>query len=162
MSQLIVAGAAYMDSVYVLSDNQTTATPYYNADPSAPPICTGSSNGQGCVFDYNNAAKNAGVVIDNHTGIIDLKKTMSNSLFGLLPLDGTTVTATVNYKLDDNSAMAPQKISVKFMFYNKKSSIPPGLLASLTTKLVNTLENLLLIKSSTSPRPPLIIITRFN
>ena len=33
MSQLIVAGAAYMDSVYVLSESDTTAKPYFNANP---------------------------------------------------------------------------------------------------------------------------------
>ncbi len=36
LSQLIVGGAAYMDSVYVLGDNQTTAAPYFNANPYAP------------------------------------------------------------------------------------------------------------------------------
>ncbi|MDP4252108.1 MAG: hypothetical protein Q8918_18565 [Bacteroidota bacterium] len=164
MSQLIVGGAAYMDSVYVLSQSDTTAAPYFNADPYGPPVCSGSGSqgGPGCQFDYNNAAKNQGVEVDNHTGFIDLQKTMKNSLFGLLPLDGTTVNTTIYYKLNDNSNLAPQKIQLKLMFYNKKSSIPPSLLASITNKLVNTLENLLLIKSSTSPRPPLIIITRYN
>lgn len=164
LSQLIVGGAAYMDSVYVLSESDTTSAPYFNADPYGTPPCSssGSSGGPGCQFDYNNAAKNQGVEVDNHTGFIDLKKTMQNSLFGLLPLDGTTVNTTIYYKLSDNSNFAPQKIQVKLMFYNKKSGIPPNLLSSITNKLVNTLQNLLLIKSSTSPRPPLIIITRFN
>jgi hypothetical protein len=164
LSQLIVAGAAYMDSVYVLSESDTTAAPYFNADPYGPPVCSGSgsSGGPGCVFDYNNYAKNQGVEIDNHTGYIDLKKTMKKSLFGLLPIDGTTVNTTVYYKLNDNSNSAPQKINVKLMFYTKKSSIPPSLLASITNKLLNTLSDLLLGKASTSPRPPLIIITRFN
>jgi hypothetical protein len=164
LSQLIVAGAAYMDSVYVLGDNQTTAAPYYNANPYAPPVCTGSSGGQGCQFDYNNHAKNQGVEIDNHTGVIDLQKTMKNSLFNLLPIDGTTINTTVYYKLDDNSNSAPQQISVKLMFYNRKSDIPPSLLASITNKLVTTLENLLMLDKSgaAAPRPPLIIITRYQ
>jgi hypothetical protein len=162
LSQLIVGGAAYMDSVYVLAESDTSAAPYFNADPYGPPVCTGSSGGQGCQFDYNNHAKNQGLEIDNHTGVIDLKKTMKNSLFGLLPINGTTINTTIYYKLDDNSNMAPQQIGLKLMFYNKKSDIPPSLLQSITDKLVNTLEDLLLIKSSTSPRPPLIIITRYN
>jgi len=165
LSQLIVGGAAYMDSVYVLANNQTTAAPYFNADPYAPPVCTGSSNGQGCQFDYNGYAKNQGVQIDNHTGIIDLQKTMQSSLFGLLPLNGTTINTTIYYKLNDNSNSAPQKIGLKLMFYNKKSDIPPSLLASITNNLLNTLENLLMLNGSggtSSPRPPLIIITRYN
>ena len=164
LSQLIVGGAAYMDSVYVLADNQTTAAPYFNANPYAPPVCTGSSGGSGCQFDYNNYAKNQGVAIDNHTGIIDLQQTMKNSLFGLLPLNGTTINTTVYYKLNDNSNSAPQQIGLKLMFYNKKSDIPPSLLASITNSLLNTLGNLLGLNSagSASPRPPLIIITRYN
>lgn len=162
LSKLIVAGAAYMDSVYVLADNETSAAPYFNADPYGPPVCTGSSGGQGCQFDYNNYAKNQGVVIDNHTGIIDLRRTMNNSLFGLLPIDGTTVNTTIYYKLNDNSNSAAQQIGLKLMFYNKKSDIPPSLLASVVNNLLNTLQNLLLSKGSSSPRPPLIIITRYN
>ena len=151
-----------MDSVYVLAENETSAAPYFNADPYGPPVCTGSSGGQGCQFDYNNYAKNQGVVIDNHTGIIDLRKTMNNSLFGLLPIDGTTVNTTIYYKLNDNSNSAAQQIGLKLMFYNKKSDIPPSLLASVVNNLLNTLQNLLLSKGSSSPRPPLIIITRYN
>ncbi len=162
LSQLIIAGVAYMDSVYVLSQSDTTAAPYFNANPYGPPVCTGSSGGPGCQFDYNNYAKNQGIEIDNHTGFIDLKKTMENSLFGLLPLDGATINTTIYYKLNDNSNSAPQKIGLKLMFYNKKSSIPPSLLTSITNNLLNTLQNVLLGKTSSSPRPPLIIITRNN
>lgn len=162
LSQLIIAGAAYMDSVYVLSQNEIYADPYFNANPDAPSVCSGSSGGPGCQFDYNNAAKNQGVVIDNHTGIIDLQNTMKNSLFGLLPIDGTTVNTTIYYKLDDNSNYAPQKIGLKLMFYNKKSNIPPSILGTITNNLLNTLQDLLLGRSSSSPRPPLIIITRNN
>jgi hypothetical protein len=164
LSPLIVAGASYMDSVYVLSQNDNFADPYYNADPYGPSVCSGngSSGGPGCQFDYNNFAKNQGVVIDNQTGNIDLRNTMKNSLFGLLPIDGTTVNTTIYYKLADNSNYAPQKIGLKLMFYNKKSSIPPSLLGTITNNLLNTLQNLLLGKTSSSPRPPLIIITRNN
>jgi hypothetical protein len=89
---------------------------------------------------------------------------MKNSLFNLLPIDGTTINTTVYYKLDDNSNSAPQQISVKLMFYNRKSDIPPSLLASITNKLVTTLENLLMLDKSgaAAPRPPLIIITRYQ
>jgi hypothetical protein len=164
LSQLIVGGAAYMDSVYVLSESDTTAAPYFDANPYGPPVCSGSGSpgGPGCQFDYNNSAKNQGIVINNQTGIIDLQKTMKNSLFGLLPIDGTTVYTTIYYKLDDNSNYAPEAIQLKLMFYNKKSSIPASVLASLTNNLLNTLKDLLLGTTSSSPRPPLIIITRNN
>ena len=110
MSQLIVAGAAYMDSVYVLAISDTTAKPYFNANPYGPPVCEGNQ-GQGCQFDYNNYAHDQGIEIDQKTGFIDLQKTMKNSLFGLIPINGTTVLTTIYYKLNDNSNYAPQKDS---------------------------------------------------
>ncbi len=161
LSHLIVAGAAYMDSVYVLAVSDTTAKPYFNANPYGPPVCQGSQGGQGCQFDYNNYAHNQGIEIDQNTGFIDLQKTMKNSLFGLLPINGTTVNTTIYYKLNDNSNYAPQKIQLQLMFYNHKSDIPPGLLASITSKLLNTLTDLLISKAP-STRPPIIIITRYN
>jgi hypothetical protein len=160
LAPLIIAGAAYMDSVYVLSQSDTSAQPYFNANPNLPSPCQ-SNQGQGCVFDYNNYAQNQGVVVDQHTGYIDLQKTMKNSLFGLLPINGTTVNTTIYYKLNDNSNYAAQKIQLQLVFYNHKSDIPAGVLGQITNNLINTLSNLLLSKGP-SPRPPLIIIVRNN
>jgi hypothetical protein len=159
LSQLIVAGAAYMDSVYVLAVSDTTAKPYFNANPYGPPVCQGNQ-GEGCQFDYNNYAHNQGIEIDQKTGFIDLQKTMKNSLFGLIPINGTTVMTTIYYKLNDNSNYAPQKIQLQLMFYNHKSDIPSSLLSNVTNKLLNTLNNLLIAKTP-STRPPIIIITRY-
>jgi hypothetical protein len=162
MSQLIVAGAAYMDSVYVLAQSDTTSKPYFNANPNAPSPCQGSSGpGSGCQFDYNNYAHNQGIEIDQKSGFIDLKKSMQNNMFGLVPINGSTVYTTIYYKLNDNSNYAPQAIQLKMMYYNKKSDIPSGLLATVTNNLVNTLNNLLISKGP-STRPPLIIIVREN
>ncbi|HEY4967625.1 MAG TPA: hypothetical protein VII28_14565, partial [Puia sp.] len=95
------------------------------------------------------------------TGFIDLQKSMKKSLFGLLPINGTTVNTTIYYKLNDNSNFAPQKIQLQLMFYNHKSDIPAGLLANVTNKLLNALSDLLISKAP-STRPPIIIITRYN
>jgi hypothetical protein len=161
LAQLIVAGAAYMDSVYVLSLGNDTAKPYFNANPYGPPVCQGSQGGPGCQFDYNNTARNQGIVIDQKTGYIDLQQTMKKSLFNLLPVNGTTENTTIYYKLNDNSNNAPQKIQLQIIYYNHKSDIPPSLLTSVVNNLLNTLTDLLISKSS-SPRPPLIIIVRDN
>jgi len=162
MSELIVGGAAYMDSVYVLSQSDTTSKPYFNANPYAPSPCQGSSGpGSGCQFDYNNYAHDQGIEIDQNTGFIDLKKSMKNNLFGLLPLNGSTVYTTIYYKLNDNSNYAAQKIQLKLMYYDRKSDIPPSLLATVTNNLLNALNDLLISKGP-STRPPLIIIVRNN
>ncbi len=160
MSQLIVAGAAYMDSVYVLSLSDSTAKPYFNANPYGVAPCQGNQ-GQGCQFDYNNYAHNQGIEVDQKTGFIDLKKSMSNSLFGLLPLNGATVNTTIYYKLNDNSNFAPQQIQLKLVYYNHKSDVPTATLLTLTNNLFNTLSDLLISKGP-SARPPLIVIVRSN
>ena len=160
MSQLIVAGAAYMDSVYVLSQSDTTSKPYFNANPYGVAPCQGNQ-GQGCQFDYNNYAHNQGIEVDQKTGFIDLKKSMSNSIFGLLPLNGMTVNTTIYYKLNDNSNFAPQKIQLKLVYYNHKSDVPAATLLTLTNNLFNTLNDLLISKGP-SARPPLIVIVRGN
>jgi len=160
LSQLIVAGAAYMDSVYVLAVSETTAKPYFNANPYGPPVCQGNQ-GEGCQFDYNNFAHNQGIEIDQKTGFIDLQKTMQKSPFGLFPVNGTTVLTTIYYKLNDNSNFAGQQIQLKMMYYNHKSDIPSDLIATVTDNLFNTLNYLLLSKGPKT-RPPLIIIVRQN
>jgi hypothetical protein len=160
LSQLIVSGASYMDSVYVLSQSDTTARPYFNANPYGVAPCQGNQ-GQGCQFDYNNYAHNQGIEIDQKTGFIDLQKTMKQSPFGLLPINGTTVYTTIYYKLNDNSNYAPQNIQLKLVYYNHKSDVPTATLLTLTDKLFNTLNDLLISKGPSS-RPPLIVIVRNN
>jgi hypothetical protein len=160
LSSLIVGGAAYMDSVYVLSESNITAKPYFNANPYGPPVCAGTQ-GQGCKFDYNNFAHDQGIEVDQNTGYIDLQKTMQQSLFGILPINGTTVYTTIYYQLNDASNFASQSIQLEMIFYNHKSDIPAGLLATVTNRLWNTLTDLLISRKSAT-RPPLIIIVRSN
>ncbi len=163
LKSLIIAGAAYMDSVYVLSNNEKLALPYFNANPYLLSVCTG--NGPGCQF----ASSNAKVIVNPTTGIIDLQKTLDGTggilnlggAFGLLPLDGATAPATIYYRLNDNSNNALQHIDVTFMYYTYKSQIGQGLLTNLLTKLTNVLTGNLISKSA-NPRPPVIIITRYN
>lgn len=167
---LVLAGVSYADSIYVLGNDQRYAKPYYNADPNLAPVCSGSGvpGGSQCDFDITGQAASQNVVVDHNNGFIDLKAT-ANKAFGLLPLNGTKVTTTISYQLADNSNMAVQKISVNLIYYNRKSDIPPDLLALVTDKLNKITYNLLLInllgdnssQYKGSPRPPIIIVTRF-
>jgi len=167
LTTLILAGAAYMDSVYVLADGETKALPYFNANPNSVLVCNGSGvSGSGCAFDVTNDASSKRIVVDNNTGVIDLKKTLNGGglfggAFGLLPVNGQTVTTDLYYQLNDGSNMAMQHISVQLMYYSNKSQIGAGLLSTLVLKLDNILTGNL-ITTSGNPRPPLIIITRFN
>jgi hypothetical protein len=158
ISQIIIAGTAYMDSVYTMSQSQTTAAPYFNADPAAPSPCQGSQGGPGCVFDYGNFAARQGIKVDNHTGAIALQETVKKA-FGRNPANGATVNTVIFYRLNDNSNYALQYIQLQLIYYNKRSDIPAPLLATIASRQTNAL-NTLLISKGPSARPPLIVITR--
>lgn len=168
LQSLIIGGADYMDSVYVLADNHTQAFPYFDADPNKTPPCNGSGvSGPGCQFDVNGQAASQRVIVDKNTGMIDLKKTLDNGLlglggaFGLLPADGSVVNTTIYYKLNDASNNALQHIDVQLVYYTRKSQMSSSLLSDVLLKLNNILTGSLISKSA-NPRPPLIIITRYN
>lgn len=171
LQTLILAGISYADSLYVLNNDERYAKPYYNASTTGDPVCVPASgisgSGSNCKFDVTGQAASQQVVVDKHYGSIDLKNT-ANKAFGLLPLNGTKVTTTISYQLDDNSAMALQKITVSLIYYNKKSDVPPDLLALVSDKLNKIVNGVLLINLQGnnnaqyrgSPRPPIIIVTR--
>jgi hypothetical protein len=168
LSTLILGGGAYTDNVYVLGDNQSKAYPYFDANPSITSICTGNGpGGPDCSWDVTGSAASKKIIVDPHTGVIDLAKTLngkgllSPGAFGLLPLNGEAIRATIYYRLKDGSNMALQHMDVQFQYYDSKSQINPGLLGGIVNKLDNVLNNVLIDKTA-NPRPPLIIITRRN
>jgi|SRR3984885_4140575 hypothetical protein len=163
LQTLIIAGASYYDSVYVLANGATTAPPYFNANPYLPSVC---STPNSCTFDVTGSAAAQKVIVSTSTGVIDLQKTLNGTgllggAFGLLPVNGQTLTTTIWYKLNDGSNDAMQNISVQIEYYDSESLIQ----GSLLTGVVNKLDNLLsgnIISTSANPRPPLVIITRRN
>jgi hypothetical protein len=159
LQPLILAGGSYMDSVYVLGNNQYQCAPYFNANPTLISVCRGG--GSGCQFDITGQAKNQKIVINNSTGVMDLQKTLQGGVFGLLPVDGQSVTTTIYYKLSDNSNYALQHIDITFMYYTSRSLIPANILNNIVTKRINILQSVL-VTNSKNPRPPVIILTRFK
>jgi len=163
LSTLVVGGAAYMDSIYVIADGQTAALPYYDANPVLASVCAGG----GCTFDVNGKAASQKVIVNKTTGIIDLEKTLNGSglsgvlggAFGLLPVNGSTVTTTIYYKLNDASNNALQHIDVQLQYYDTRSAIGAGLLGNVLNKLNNLLSGNM-ISNYANPRPPLIMIVR--
>jgi hypothetical protein len=164
LSQLIIGGAAYLDSVYVLDNGSTKAAPYYDANIYLPPVCSG---GSGCTFDVTGSAGNQKVIVDKFTGVIDLQKTLNGTLlglggaFGLIPTNGSSVTTTIYYRLNDPSNNALQHIDVQIAYFGSKSLLNSGLLSGITNALDNVLSGHI-ISASINPRPPLIVIVRHN
>jgi hypothetical protein len=162
LQTLVIGGVSYEDSVYYLAQGQTTAIPYFEANPDLINTC---ATGNGCSFDVTGSAANIGVAVNSATGIIDLQKTLNGALlglggaFGLLPQNGSTVTAPIYYKLNDPSNYALQNIQVQLVYYDKASLINSGLLSTVLLKLDNLLSGHL-IDDGANPRPPLIVIVR--
>jgi len=184
-TNLILGGITYVDSIYVLGNNDTLAIPYYNANPDAPPVCDGSDdtdypgvNGNHggnnkCEFDDDNdddngngladepppgqQANGQGVRVRTLSGIINLKRTLQEGIaFGTNPQNGDSKMVTIYYRLNDNSGKALQKIKVQLVYYNKASDIPATLKNEIATKRHNFLTYRLV---NDKPRPPMLIIT---
>ena len=162
LQTLVIGGASYEDSVYYIAEGQTNAFPYFEANPNLINTC---ATGNGCSFDVTGSAANIGVVVNTSTGVINLQKTLDGALlglggaFGLLPQNGSSVTATIYYKLNDPSNNALQNIQVQLVYYDKASLINSGLLSTVLLKLDNLLSGHL-IDNSANPRPPLVVIVR--
>lgn len=157
ISKLIIGGAGYMDSIYLLSQSDKTALPYFNANTNTPNPCLGNQ-GPGCHFDYYNSAQHQGIIVDKKTGFIDLKKTMQNSPFGLFPYNGATVLTTIYYQLNDKSNGALQHIQVKMIYYNHQSDIPDALINTIQNRMSGILNPP--VDNELPTKPPIVIITR--
>jgi hypothetical protein len=164
---LTIGGAAYSDSVHVLSLGETTAVPYFEANPTDLNLCQTSN---ACHFDVTGSAAKMKVIVNKSTGVIDLQKTLNGTgllgilggAFGILPVNGQSVTTDIYYKIgDDPSNNALQKISVQLVYYDNTSLINGGLLGLVVTKLDNLVSGNP-ISTTSNPRPPLVVIVRHN
>jgi hypothetical protein len=168
LSYLTIGGAAYADSVYVLSEGEDYAVPYFEANPNDLTLCQTTN---ACAFDVTGSAAAMHVVVNKSTGAINLEQTLNGppglggllgGAFGILPVNGQTITTTIYYKIgDDPSNNALQNISVQLVYYDSESLINGGLLGTIITKLDN-LTSGNEISTSSNPRPPLVVIVRHN
>ncbi len=158
LSSLIIAGSGYIDSIYSQSsNNRSIVNPYFNANSSMNNLC--DQDGR-CIWDLSHNAAEQKIWIDDHTGIIDLDKTLENGAFGQNPADGTTLNATIYYRLGDGSDFALQSLQIQLMYFTHSSTIPPDIQAKIQTRRQQAMSNGILDSGPSSARPPIIIITR--
>jgi len=79
----------------------------------------------------------------------------------LAPINGDLVETTLLYRVSDGCTNAVQRIKLKFMYFDSKSQIDVGLINTILMKQSN-IRNGNIINTGINPRPPLIIITRYN
>lgn len=168
ISHLIIGGMTYMDSIYVMDKNDTLASPIFDANPNSASICDVSddsdypdNNANGntkCVFDDASPGQRANDLklrVRTKSGIINLKKSLADGLFGPVLRNGASRLIRIAYRLNDASQKAPQQITVQVIYYDKVSSIPPALQQEVANKSAS-MDSYQIV--SYKPRPPLLII----
>ncbi|WP_205509884.1 hypothetical protein [Longitalea arenae] len=168
VSQLIVAGMTYLDHIFVLDQHDTLAKPIFNANPFGASICDASddtdypdnnSNGNSrCSFDDaapGSKANDQHLRVRSTSGIINLKRSVAEGLFGTSPRNGATRIIPIEYKLNDASQRAVQRLSVQVIYYDKASNIPLSLQQEVSNKNLS-MFNYRVVNGK--PRPPLLII----
>ena len=184
--RVVVSGIQYKDNVYVLANNDTLATPYFNANPAVTSLCDssddndypGNSGGHGndkCEFDDGNDDDNGNGTLDEpppgqqandknvrvrtKSGVINLKKSLADGAFGANPKNGDSTEVSIYYRLADCSMKNLKRIDVKLFFFEKQSDIPASFLTEIMDKKAN-FESGRPITKQGNPRPPMIVVTR--
>lgn len=168
ISQLIIGGMTYLDNIYIIANNDTLAKPIFDTDPFKNSICDASNdsdypdssaNGNSkCSFDNaapGSKANDQKLRVRTKSGIINLKKSLTDGLFGPNLKNGDFKQLPIQYSLNDASNNAVQSITVKVMYYDKVSNIPANLVQEVTSKR-NSFFTYTIVNGK--PRPPLLII----
>jgi hypothetical protein len=168
VSQLVIGGMSYLDKIYALDQNDTLAKPIFNADPFGQSVCDASddtdypdNNGSGnnrCAFDNaapGSKANDQKLRVRTTSGIINLKKSMEDGLFGSNVKNGDFKMIPIQYRLNDASNNAVQTVTVQIMYFDKVSSIPQPLQLEVASKNTS-MFNYQIVNGK--PRPPLLII----
>jgi hypothetical protein len=185
-STLILGGITYLDGIYSMDANDTLASPYYYANPAAGPVCDASDDtdypGQGhpggnakCEFDDDDdddngngkddeppagqSANSRNLKVRTKSGIINLKKSLNEGIFGTNPNNGDNKKVTIYYRLNDKGNKVLQSITVEVWFYNKRSDVP---VSQQNTIISRQTEFQQYMVADSKPRPPQIIITRYS
>ncbi|HET9744679.1 MAG TPA: hypothetical protein VFP97_03135 [Chitinophagaceae bacterium] len=163
---IMISGIQFLDQFYRLSQNDTIAVPIYNGDPANSLPLTGSS------FDDGGTANSGGCSVKTTNGQINLAQTVRNGIFGANPQNDARREFDIEYRLNDQSGNAKNKIRVKLYYYNTMAEVAPDLLQTLNERqqqgiflgMNNTnFENGSTFRTATvsalaKPRPPCVII----
>ena len=125
---ITIAGIDFADALYVLSENDTLAKPTFKG--IAPSMIGTSSLSFDVVSGLLNSLslQSLGLAINPRTANIDLKKTLSNGLLGIKPMNGSSVTVRLYYRVNDASQGALNHIDLRFTYYKTVSDVPVSLM----------------------------------
>lgn len=118
---VLISGLQFADKFYRFSQNDTIALPIYNGSPANPVPLSGSS------FDENNLANTGGCSVKTTNGQINLAQTVRNGVFGSTPQNDVRRDFDIEYRLNDPSGKALNKIRVRLYWYNTINDVPADL-----------------------------------
>lgn len=147
---LVISGIDYADSIYVLNNTPNTydtAFPVYNANKNqALPCGLGDDDNENlCVFDETDLNNDGGdditgvnqqkLLVNEKTGIIDVEASFRAGIFGSsTPANGTRKDFKFYYRLNDASGRALNNITVRVIYYNRKSAVPASLIRQINER----------------------------
>ena len=136
--QITVPGVAYNDGIYYVNGADSVLQPFYYAGSSSSGAgsgSTGSSNGfvgLNGVFDEPGPsglrANDQGLNVNPANGVINLRNSLQQGLFGPNPQNGDMRQIDIYYRVNDNSIMSLQRTAVIVHFYNTIGDVPTSLM----------------------------------
>lgn len=127
---VLLSGISYLDRIYVMENQDTTALPVYNGrTENSVPGRNGSS-----VFDEGGGCNGAGVVVNANDGTINLVQTLRNGIFGDQPKNGAQKEVEMMYRLSDNSKKAQNRLKVKLYYFDTPEDITADLVQEMTDR----------------------------
>jgi hypothetical protein len=164
---VLISGIQFLDKFYRLSQNDSIASPIYNGSAANPLPLSGSS------FDDGGLANTGGCAVKTTNGQINLAETVRNGVFGSTPQNDAKREFEIEYKLNDESGKAKNKIKVKLYYYQTMADVAPDLLETLNDRqsqgvflgMNNSVDtgNITTARTTNAtaiakPRPPCVII----
>lgn len=130
-SNIYTSGVDYVGGIHILSEGDTIVSPYYYGTDEKFTDAefdddNDDDNGNGTIDEpaVGQTLSSLNVSINKATGVIDLKKSVTQKVFGNSPANGKTVDATLYYRISDCSERALRKINLKFIYYQRLSDVP--------------------------------------
>lgn len=179
---ITIAGIDYHDGIFDLSvtPEHDKAIPVYDGSTDNLPCASGTTDSSGqCIFDETDldgdgvrdidGANRGKLRINRKNGAIDLEQSFNDGVFGSThPQNGIVKDFTIQYRLNDASKKALNKIKVRLYHFATRESIPTWLINELQSRKemyepnTGTDSSGTVVQSNSillSPkRPPLIII----
>ena len=126
---VLLSGITFTDKFYILAQNDSVANPVYNADPANAVPLSGSS------FDEGNLANLSGCAVQTTNGVINLAETVRRGgIFGPNPQNDDREDIEIQYRLNDGSGKALNKLKVRLYWYDTMADVPQDLWQTLNDR----------------------------